>query len=90
MTASATSARYCWLRTLPRMAMPRALPSSRAVSLTAEATPCLLSGSDSVIAVVAGVPASAMPAANSTIPIGELPVVQVDADLRDDQRSRTP
>ncbi len=48
--------------------MPRALPSSRAVSLTAEATPCLLSGSDSVIAVVDGVPASAIPAANRTRP----------------------
>jgi len=51
------------------MAMPKALPSSREVSLTAEATPCLLSGSDSVIAVVDGVPANAMPAANSTSPM---------------------
>ena len=49
--------------------MPRALPSSRAVSLTAEATPCLLSGSDSVMAVVAGVPARAIPAANRTRPL---------------------
>ena len=48
--------------------MPKALPSSREVSLTAEATPCLLSGSDSVMAVVEGVPASAMPAANRTRP----------------------
>src|SRR4029450_8871794 len=42
---------------------------SRAVSLTAEATPCLLGGSEAVMAVVAGVPARAIPAANRTRPV---------------------
>jgi hypothetical protein len=56
------------LRTLPRIAIPKALPSSRPVSLTADATPCFDTGSDEVIAVVAGVPASPIPNANGTIP----------------------
>ena len=46
-----------------------ALPNSRETSLTAEATPCLAGGSEETIAVVAGVPASAMPAANRTRPM---------------------
>ena len=39
-TASTMPSREPWLSTLPRMAMPRALPSSRDVSFTALATPC--------------------------------------------------
>ena len=85
----AMPSRYCWLRTLPRMAMPRALPSSRAVSLTAEATPCSLSGSDSVMAVVAGVPASAIPAANSTRPRAK-PAVREVVSTWETTTSRRP
>jgi hypothetical protein len=36
--------------------------------LTADATPCFSGGSEETIAVVAGVLASAMPAANTTSP----------------------
>lgn len=54
---------------LPSRAMPSALPSAREVSLTAEATPCLAGGSEDTMAVVAGVPASPMPAANRTRPM---------------------
>jgi hypothetical protein len=53
------------------MAIPSALPSSRAVSLTAEAMPCFVSGNDFVMAVLEGVPASAIPAANSMRPIAK-------------------
>lgn len=58
---------------LPRTAMPSALPTSRAVSLTAEATPCLPAGSDRVIAVVDGAPDRAMPVAKSTMPVPKTP-----------------
>lgn len=56
------------MRMVPRMAMPRALPSSREVSLTAEPTPCLAGGREAVIAVVEGVPARPIPAPNRTRP----------------------
>ena len=48
--------------------MPSALPNSRDRSFTADATPCLASGSEAVIAVVAGVPARPMPTANRARP----------------------
>ena len=48
--------------------MPSAEPNSRETSLTADATPCFAAGSDETIAVVAGVLASAIPAANTTSP----------------------
>ena len=51
---------------LPSTAMPSAPPSSRVVSLTAEPTPALLSGTDDMIAPVAGGIVSAMPPASST------------------------
>ena len=38
----------------PSTAMPSALPNSREVSLTADATPCLATGVFCTIAVVAG------------------------------------
>ena len=41
--------------------MPRAPPTSRVRSLTAEAMPCLCPGSEETIAVVAGAVASARP-----------------------------
>ena len=46
--------------------MPRAEPNSLDTSLTADPTPCFPSGSDAVMAIVAGVVASAMPAAKTT------------------------
>ncbi len=49
--------------------MPNALPSSRAVSLTADATPCLAIDSEAVMAVVEGVPARPMPNAKQTRPV---------------------
>ena len=55
------SLRYPMLNALPSTATPNAAPSSRAVSLTADATPCLARGSDATIALVAGVIASAAP-----------------------------
>jgi len=45
--------------------------SQLAASLTAEAMPCFVSGNDSVMAVLEGVPGSALPAANSRRPIAE-------------------
>jgi hypothetical protein len=48
--------------------MPRAPPTSRAVSLTAEATPCLDGGSELTMAVVAGVMARPMPTETIIIP----------------------
>ena len=53
---------------LPSTAMPSAPPSSRDTSLTADATPCFSRGSDATIAVVAGAPASAIPAPNGSSP----------------------
>ena len=53
--------RYPELNALPRIAMPNAEPSSRAVSFTADATPCLARGSEPTMAFVAGVIASAVP-----------------------------
>ena len=50
------------LNALPSMATPNAAPSSRAVSFTAEATPCLDGGSEATMAFVAGVMARAAPA----------------------------
>lgn len=58
--------------------MPSALPSSREVSLTAEPTPCFSGGSDETIAVVAGVLARPMPAANSTRPIARCQYVNTE------------
>src|SRR5207244_2851342 len=46
---------------LPIRAMPRAVPISRVVSLTALATPCLAAGSELTMALVAGVMARPMP-----------------------------
>ena len=42
--------------------MPNAEPSSRAVSFTAEATPCFARGNEPTMAFVAGVIAGAVPA----------------------------
>ena len=53
---------------LPSTAMPSAPPNSRVVSLTAEPTPALLSGTDDMIAPVAGAIVIAMPVASSTKP----------------------
>src|SRR5437660_1679402 len=58
--------RYPVARMLPRTATPRAPPTSRVVSLTAEPTPALANGIDSMIAPVAGAVVSAMPAPNRT------------------------
>ena len=54
--------RYPVLNMLPMSAMPRAVPISRVVSLTALATPCFAVGSELTIAFVAGVMARPMPA----------------------------
>ena len=63
-----------------------ALPNSRETSFTAEATPCLAGGSEETIAVVAGVPASAIPAAKRTRPISEVPVAEVHPDERENDQ----
>uniref|UniRef100_A0A6J7Q0T4 Unannotated protein n=1 Tax=freshwater metagenome TaxID=449393 RepID=A0A6J7Q0T4_9ZZZZ len=56
------------LNTEPSSATPMAPPSSRVVSLSAEATPCLWAGSVSVIKVVDGVIARPSPRPNSNRP----------------------
>ena len=66
--ASVTPDRYCWFRMLPSTAIPRVPPTSRAASLTAEATPCLLGGSAATMSVVAGAVASAIPAPTGRMP----------------------
>ena len=48
--------------------MPTAPPSSRTVSLSADATPCFSTGSDSVIAVVDGLISRPMPTASTSSP----------------------
>src|SRR4051794_39592370 len=63
--ATSTLVRYADDTMLPRMAMPSAPPSSRVVSLTAEPTPALLSGTDDMIAPVAGGIVNAMPPASN-------------------------
>ncbi len=72
-SGSGTPSSCRWLRyvdwsRLPSTAMPSAPPSSRARSLVAEPTPCFATGSASVIAVVAGVIASPMPAPSGSRP----------------------
>ena len=52
--------------TEPSTATPRAPPTWRVVSLTAEPTPALASGSDPMIDSVAGGMTSARPAARTT------------------------
>jgi hypothetical protein len=56
------------LRTVPRTAIPKAPPTSRARSFTAEATPWRWAGSEETIAVVAGAVASAIPMPVSSAP----------------------
>ena len=63
---TSTLLRYADATMLPRMAMPSAPPSSRVVSLTADPTPALLSGTDDMIVPVAGGIVSAMPPASIT------------------------
>ena len=58
--------RYCDATMLPSTAMPSAPPNSRVVSLTADPMPALLSGTDDMIAPVAGAIVTAMPPARST------------------------
>ena len=53
---------------LPITAMPRAPPTSRVVSLTAEPTPDLASGTDDTMALVAGAVVQAMPTPMMTRP----------------------
>ena len=53
---------------VPMTAMPNAPPSSRERSLRADPTPCWADGSASVIALVAGVIASPIPAPSGTRP----------------------
>ena len=48
--------------------MPTAPPSSRTVSLSAEATPCFSDGSDSVIVIVDGLMHRPMPSATTSRP----------------------
>ncbi len=52
---------------LPSTATPRAPPSSRVVSFTAEPTPALFGGSEPMIASVAGAITRAMPVASTTM-----------------------
>ena len=54
--------RYPEERRLPSSAMPTAAPTSRVVSLTAEATPALSWGREVTMASVAAGKANAMPA----------------------------
>src|SRR5690606_40389890 len=56
-----TFVRYAELRRLPRTAMPSAPPTSRVVSFTAEPTPALSSGSELMMAAVAGAIVLAIP-----------------------------
>src|SRR5437762_3287328 len=63
----ARSPRYSDARMLPTTATPSAPPSSLVVSLTAEPTPALASGSDTMIAPVDGAVVIPMPAALTTI-----------------------
>ena len=51
---------------LPRTAMPRAPPTSRVVSLTAEPTPALAGGTALMMLPVAGAAVRLMPAPNRT------------------------
>src|SRR5712691_72124 len=60
------SARYSDATTLPMTATPNAPPSSRVVSLTAEPTPALFSGSETMMAPVEGAVTMPMPAAVTT------------------------
>ena len=60
-------ARYAEVAMLPSTATPRAPPSSRVVSLIAEPTPALSSGTEPMIAPVAGAIARLMPRASRTI-----------------------
>ena len=48
--------------------MPRADPSSRETSFTAEATPCFACGSEVTMAVVAGVEVRAIPSPKAASP----------------------
>ena len=59
---------------LPSTATPRAPPTSRLVSLTAEPTPALASGMDSMTAPVAGAVVMAMPAAQEHQADGQMDV----------------
>ena len=65
---------------VPKTAMPSAPPSSRVVSLTAEATPALAIGTALMMLVVAGAAVIDIPAAMSTIASGEHRVRRVDLD----------
>ena len=54
--------------------MPRAPPTSRVVSLTAEPTPALDSGTDEMMALVAGAVVQAMPTPMARIrPMATMP-----------------
>ena len=55
--------------------------------MTAEATPCLLRGSDATIAVVAGAPARAMPAPNGQEAGEEVRVGRTDLEGREDDEA---
>ena len=63
-----TALLYDVFSTEPSSATPIAPPTSRTVSLSADATPCRSGGSDSVIAVVDGVIASPMPSPTTARP----------------------
>ncbi len=65
---SAMFVRYPLLSTDPMRATPIAPPTSRTVSLSADATPCCSAGSDSVIATVEGVMIRPMPIPMSSRP----------------------
>ena len=84
--------RYPVLNALPSTATPNAAPSSRDVSFTADATPCLARGSDATIALVAGVIASAAPTPITMVTNmnakNPLPVPRVANSAEADRRHR--
>ena len=67
--------------------MPSAPPSSRARSLVAEPTPCFAAGSASVIAAVAGVMASPMPAPSGSRPASSSQYERVGVEPGQDEQS---
>ena len=73
---------YWAASTDPATAMPTAAPTSRVVSLTADATPCFSSGTAFMIAEVVGATHNPMPALVMSIGHDEVEVRRTGVELR--------